>query len=563
MDKSSTSGDLINIEWDEDDLMPLATLKRLRKVVKWSSDDEIPLAELQEKRRKKNANRDNQTPHTSTKRKNTNEETSVKRTRADWSSDDELPLVELREKRKHDQVEQESAKSVKRTRVDWSSEDDIPLAILREKRKLQPTEANEPVAKRLRTRKNTPSVADNVKTSVNEKHHYAQGSKKRKAQLEEIESSEPPEKLPRTQETPSGSDLDAKLRKIYYDPKNPASFSSVKKLAEAAGVSTLAAEQWLKGEDTYTLHRQARRKFKRRRYIVNGIGHLFQCDLIDMHSTAADNNGNRFILTCIDCFTRRLWAVPVKGKTANSIIPALRTIFSDLKPQQLSSDSGTEFTSRAVQDFLKENRVKFYTTVDQMKSAFVERANRSLRDRMTRFFSSRGKQRYIEALPDIVRSYNLSTHSATGRAPLDIKSKDVEAVWHHLYSGSGRYPALRYAEAYKDIKTSDRVRLARIRGPFEKKSVAYNWTPEVFTVSKVSKGDPIMYTVEDDKGRNLKGKLYKDELQVINKSKDGEYLIDKIQETRGRGASRELLVSWVGYGREFDSWIKESELRNL
>lgn len=562
----STNGD--HTDWSDEDLIPLSTLKRLRQVVDWSSDDEIPLAEL--KRKRNNAGTTQQSA-TTEKRKLNEPEAPRKRPREDWDTDDELPLSLVRVKRRIQQLEKEAETTNKRPRNDWSSDDDIPLAILKEKRKRERGQKEaepEPIARRLRKRKQKDAPEANAKRPRQElfeqTHHYAQGKRKRRFEATTSASpvGEPVEKIARVHEG-TKSDIDRLLRSIYYDPKHPASFSSVKKLAEAAGVSTKAAKQWLSGEDTYTLTRQAKRKFKRRRYIVNGIGHLFQVDLVDMQATASVNDGYRYILTCIDCFTRRLWAIPVKDKTSSSIIPALKRIFNDLKPQTLSSDAGSEFINKQVQAFLKESGVKFYTTVDQMKSAYVERVNRTLRDRMTRFFSTKGSRRYVEVLPNIVRAYNLSVHSATGRKPLLITSKDVEAVWHKLYSGTGRYKALKYAETYNGIKNNDRVRLARIRGPFEKRSATYNWTPEVFTVNKVSGGDPPMYTVEDDKGRPIKGKLYKDEVQVINKAKDGTYLIDKIIGTRGRGASRELHVSWVGYGSEFDSWIKESELRDL
>jgi hypothetical protein len=567
MSEHSQNGDPINIHWDEEDIIPLAELQRMQRVVDWSSDDDMPLTQLKLKGNRKEIV---------------------------WSSDDEIPLskykkqapdqrVITRKRKMIDNMWEADAIPTKRRKLmtpdGWSSDDDLPLAHVKTKRAFDRLE-NEPLDERLNKRRKIEkgpigsrlrSRKRQASSDSENHHHYEQRASKRSR----AEPSRPPSHsedpdtpveeivIPADNSTSNDDAISNKLKSIYYDPKHPAAFSSAQKLADAAGVSLKAAVEWLRGQDAYTLHRGARRKFKRRRYVVNGIGHLFQCDLLDMQRVASVNDGMRFILTCIDCFTRRLWAIPIPNKEPGSVIIALQRIFRDLKPFYLSFDSGLEFTARSVQLFLKENDVKYYTTIDQMKSAFVERVNRTLRERMTRYFTSKGTERYMDVLQQFVTAYNNTKHSAHGMIPLKILSADVQKVWHRLYSGDGRYKALPAASAYRAVQVKDRVRLARSRGPFEKRSATYNWTPEVFTVTKVTRGNPPMYNVNDDKERPIRGRLYKEEVQLINKDRGGEYLIDKILSTRGKGTTREVLVSWVGYPKEFNSWLKESQLRNL
>ena len=45
------------------------------------------------------------------------------------------------------------------------------------------------------------------------------------------------------------------------------------------------------GQDTYTLHKPARRNFKRNRVIVRGIDEQWQMDLADMESLKDYNDG--------------------------------------------------------------------------------------------------------------------------------------------------------------------------------------------------------------------------------------------------------------------------------
>ena len=52
-------------------------------------------------------------------------------------------------------------------------------------------------------------------------------------------------------------------------------------------------------QDTYTLHKPARRHYKRNRVIVGGIDELWQMDLADMQAIATDNDGYRYLLVLL------------------------------------------------------------------------------------------------------------------------------------------------------------------------------------------------------------------------------------------------------------------------
>ena len=61
------------------------------------------------------------------------------------------------------------------------------------------------------------------------------------------------------------------LKAIDYDVTHPAGFSSVAKLAKASGYSYDKVKKWLKAQPTYTLHKQAKKKYPTRHYIVHDI----------------------------------------------------------------------------------------------------------------------------------------------------------------------------------------------------------------------------------------------------------------------------------------------------
>ena len=62
----------------------------------------------------------------------------------------------------------------------------------------------------------------------------------------------------------------------------------------------------------YTLHKPARRHYKRSRVIV--IDAQFQADLVDVQNLSRFNKGYKYLLTCIDIFSKHAWVVPLKTK---------------------------------------------------------------------------------------------------------------------------------------------------------------------------------------------------------------------------------------------------------
>ncbi|GFX34101.1 uncharacterized transposon-derived protein F54H12.3 [Trichonephila clavipes] len=98
-------------------------------------------------------------------------------------------------------------------------------------------------------------------------------------------------------------------------------------------------KHWLSQKDAYTLHKPVRHKFQRNRVFVSDIDRQFQADLVDMQSLAEFNKGYKYLLTCIDLFSKFAWAVPLKDKFGKSVKSGLEIIFKERKPKVLQTDA--------------------------------------------------------------------------------------------------------------------------------------------------------------------------------------------------------------------------------
>ncbi|KAJ8037999.1 hypothetical protein HOLleu_18960 [Holothuria leucospilota] len=79
-----------------------------------------------------------------------------------------------------------------------------------------------------------------------------------------------------------------------------------REMADTIYITREVIQEWLKRQNTYTLHKSVRRKFPRNRVLVNAIDHQWEKDLVDLSSLSRYNEGYKFLLTCIDVLSNLL-----------------------------------------------------------------------------------------------------------------------------------------------------------------------------------------------------------------------------------------------------------------
>ena len=108
---------------------------------------------------------------------------------------------------------------------------------------------------------------------------------------------------------------------------------------------------WLSQQDVYTLHNPGRRRYKRSRVIVSGIDAQFQADLVDLQNLSRYNKGYKYLLTCVDIFSKYAFVLPLKTKQGQELIKAFQKILSTgRKHTKLQADQGIEFLNRLFQN---------------------------------------------------------------------------------------------------------------------------------------------------------------------------------------------------------------------
>ena len=277
-----------------------------------------------------------------------------------------------------------------------------------------------------------------------------------------------------------------------------------------------------------------------------------------MQSLKDYNDGYRYLLVCIDVFSKYAWLVPIKSKTGPALVEAFKVILSSgRKPHKIMTDQGTEFFNKSFQTLLKNEGIELFNTFNETKASIVERVIRTFKTKMWRYFTAKKTMRYLDILPDLVYSYNHSGHRSIGRQPALVNSENEDEVFHALY-----HNVLDNVQPVKyKFKIGDQVRISKIKRKFEKGYLP-NYSKEIFTVSKTVPRNPAVYKLKDYDGEELKGTFYDKELQKVIKH-DDMYEVEKILKKRGKGKNVQYLVKWSGYPDKFNSWVSASGINKV
>ena len=265
-----------------------------------------------------------------------------------------------------------------------------------------------------------------------------------------------------------------------------------------------------------------------------------------MQAFAKFNGGIKYLLTVIDAFSKYGWIVPLKSKTGEEVARAFNKIFKERKPEKLWVDKGKEFYNKNV----KALGVELYSTENEEKSCVVERWNRTMKDKMYKYFSANSTRKYIDVLDEMVNNYNSTRHSSIKMTPVaasDIKNESV--VWKNLNGGKPVY------DIDFKFKVGDKVRITKKKGLFEK-GYTPRWTEEVFTVSQIQYTNPPTYKITDNNDEEIQVTFYEKELQ---KTSQQIFRIEKVIRKRGNKS----LVKWLGYPDSLNSWVDNQDLVRL
>ena len=267
---------------------------------------------------------------------------------------------------------------------------------------------------------------------------------------------------------------------------------------------------YLQKNETHSLHRPKRKKFPRRKIMTHYPGQIVQSDLIDMQQFSRVNSGFNYILVVIDCFSKFLWCIPLRTKTAKDTGSGLRSIFNSMKfpVQTIIFDQGLEYVNSVVQNLLKERGVYSYHILTKTKASSAERVIKTIKHIIWKIFTHNKNNRWIDILEDLTINYNNTYHKSIKMKPIEVTWENRKKVFKTLYPKKS-------FKVHCRLNKGDKVRIALNKNIFDK-GFTQNWGKEIFEIVKVfQKHGVCWYRLKDKDGNIYSKQKYFEQLNQV------------------------------------------------
>ena len=348
------------------------------------------------------------------------------------------------------------------------------------------------------------------------------------------------------------------LNKIYSNYNSTSGLGSKYKLYKKAreikqDITFKDVSDFLSGNETYTLHKPVRHRYSVNKIISPSVDTYWESDLSDVSNIRVHNDQINFLLFIIDVYSRHLIVKPIIDKKGKTVADAIHDIFIENNriPAYLRSDKGSEFLAKEVQKLLHDYGVGFIKATSKSKASIVERVQRTIKEKMYKYFTMFNTYRYVDVLDDFVNAYNSSVHRTICRTPNDvIKNNKKPCNINKLNNNNIKI------KKNKLLEIGDHVRISKTKKHFAK-GYEKGWTIEVFVVKKILCKNKIpMYIIHDLLGEEVEGSFYKEELQKMSFDKNKPFKIEKILKIYKKKGKSFAKVRWEGYPPKFDSEIE-------
>lgn len=167
---------------------------------------------------------------------------------------------------------------------------------------------------------------------------------------------------------------------------------------------------------------------------------------------------NRFVLLCIDYFSRFVSFAFLERKTSSCIIMELDKIFKKLRdPEMLVCDAAAEFSSKEFNVWIKKRNITLHRTAieSHRSNGRIERVIRTIREQLLKM-----KGESYESFNNVIDKYNQTYHAGIKCSPVEALN-DVSGQARMENNIQGNY-IKKFTKRYREsFNIGQKVRVAK------------------------------------------------------------------------------------------------------
>ena len=267
---------------------------------------------------------------------------------------------------------------------------------------------------------------------------------------------------------------------------------------------------FLMKQKTYQISRNTRHRINKP-ILAFAPNERWAIDLVSMERYSKQNKGYIQILTCVDFYSRYVWARPLKNKKSADVVVALRDICNKagVYPEILQKDGGGEFQG-ATNTFMEGHNIKWINTLSYspQSNGLIENFNNQLRKMLRELMIRHGNLVWYNQLDLCCSIKNRQRNSTTKKRPIDIWQNTpytrAERFNNHEVamntSEKARKDVLKNTTQEFELGDYVRVKLLQLYSQIrkmvkdgEKKYIVVKYSPEIYVIDKILRPDRAGY----------------------------------------------------------------------
>ena len=185
-------------------------------------------------------------------------------------------------------------------------------------------------------------------------------------------------------------------------------------------------------EQTASQTFKEKRKSKPKGHIVaKMVNELWQMDIFDLSRYEKNNDDYKYLLACVDVFSRKAYVKPMKNKDTSTVISAFGNLLTHKtgpKVRSIIADQDSAWTNETWLEFIDKEKIAFNTNAlkDHRALGIIDNFAKRIKLTLNKRFVDTNTTKWIDYIERVVATYNNQEHRALGELTPNKVIKDTE-----------------------------------------------------------------------------------------------------------------------------------------
>ena len=209
---------------------------------------------------------------------------------------------------------------------------------------------------------------------------------------------------------PEEAERNKKIAEVYKANNYKKTDLHLKVAVKHPEIQRKHVQKFLKQDYTTQLTQTKQKEEAKGHIVATNPNEMWQFDILDLSRYVKKNDGYRYILACVDVFTRKAYVEAMKQKNADNVKTAFEEILkkANTQPESLLSDQDGAFLGGVFGEYINTKKIILNTNAlrDHHALGIIDNFAFRIKNILTKGFLNDKNVMWIDKIQTIVENYN-------------------------------------------------------------------------------------------------------------------------------------------------------------